>query len=125
MRSPLGLRDLFRRSVAARYEPDVEFLGEQDGPGDTQLKALLTRIVRAYPFVTDAYLARVCLPPARTPTVAICLVVDRDNPMVERDMHAKFKILFSRGPLVDILYLSREQKADVARVCPAFYSRAS
>ena len=120
----MGFRDLFRRSVpVARNEPRVEFLGEQDGVAERELKALLLEALKLFPSVRHAYLARVGFQPAGTPSVAICLAADRPNPQVVREISAQFKSVFAKDTFVDIIFLSGEQQSDVARVCSAFYSR--
>lgn len=120
----LGLRDFFQRSAASvRTEPRVEFLGEQDGIPEGELKALLVETLKGFPSVAHAYLARVGFQPADHRSVALCLVAGQPNPRIVREVRTQFRALFAKNAFVDIIFLSDDQQADVARVCPAFYSR--
>jgi hypothetical protein len=122
----LGLRDLFARRVPEpRTEPRVEFLGEQDGPPEQALKAMLTADFAERPTVLRAYLARVGFQPGSPSGVALCLVSAKgaDTDLVQR-IGQRFAGLFASGVPLDILFLSGDQEADLQRVCRPFYVAA-
>jgi hypothetical protein len=121
----LGFRDLFRRVPAARTESHVEFLGEQDGPPERVLKADLAADFAAVGDVRRGYLARVGYQPNARPGVALCLRLDSgDEAVVAERVGRLFAATFARGVALDILFLSAEQEADLARVCRPFYPPA-
>ena len=122
----MGLLDrLRRRTPKARRELRVEFLGEQDGVAERELKSALTPILAAHATIARAYLARVGFQPQEEVSVALCLAGPRDPaPGLLRDIQACFGTLFRAGAALDILALSAEQESDAKRVCSPFYVRA-
>jgi hypothetical protein len=122
----MGLRDLFRRNTPeARLEPRIEFLGEQDGPAERELKTALTTEFARPTHVVRAYLARVGYQPEARPGVALCVRLSGgDEKEVARRIGVCFAALFATGVPLDILFISAEQEADLERVCPAFYPAA-
>jgi hypothetical protein len=121
----VGLRDFLRRHIVrVRREPRVEFLGEQDGAPERELKTALVPLLSSRPAIHRAYLARVGFQPAAATSIALCLDgADSDSTLIPA-IHAQFRVIFSADAFVDILFLSRDQSLDVARVCSPFYSRA-
>ncbi len=121
----MGFRDFLRRSrIGVRREPRIEFFGEQDGIPEQELKSALVPLLASRPTIQSAYLARVGFQPSTAASVALCLVgADTDDTLIPA-IHGQFCAVFSKSAFVDILFLSREQSVDVARVCAPFYSRA-
>ena len=117
--------DLFRPpSPSHRLEPRIEFLGEQDGDVERDLKAALIGLFARFPSVRRAYLARVGFQPATAPSIAICLALEHPNQRIVREICDAFRPMFSSDAFVDVLFLTPEQEIDAARVCSAFYARA-
>lgn len=106
-----------------RYEPRVEFLGEQDGEIERELKSRLVAVFARFPAVRRAYLARVGFQPDAPPVVALCILSDQHDPAILEAARRQFASLFASGVSRDMLFLTPSQDADVARVCSAFYER--
>lgn len=120
----MGFRGLFRGSrSSSRHEVRMEFLGEHAGPAEMELKDLLGHALARCPTVSRAYLARVGVQPAATPSVAFCLAAQEDTHVLQL-IHEQFRTLFAADAFVDILSMSPEQEAEVACVCSPFYTRA-
>jgi hypothetical protein len=123
----LGLREFFtRRFPELRREPRIEFLGEQDGPSERQLKELLVPELRRHSAIKRAYLARLGFQPHAEPSVGLCLVsLAGEAPALVASCAALFRGLFADGVPLDIVFLTREQEEDLVRVCRAFYTNAA
>ena len=119
----LGIRDFFlRRFPVERREPRVEFLGEQDGQSERELKELLAAEFARRSTVERAYLARLGFAPDAPPSVGLCLVsTSRDDIELVTACAKIFRDLFNSAMALDIVFISAEQEADLARVCAAFY----
>jgi len=119
----MGFLDRFRRQAPeTRTEPRIEFLGEQDGPPERELKASIIEELTGVPAVARAYLARVGYQPQGKAGVALCLAgVKRDDAALVKRIGERFGAIFGQAAALDILFLTPEQEADVARVCAAFY----
>jgi hypothetical protein len=103
----------------------VEFLAEQDGAPEQELKAALRPILAGSRVVERAYLARVGFQPHVATAVALCLTGPSDVPggLLKELMNA-FATLFRSDAALDIVAVSAEQEADLRRVCLPFYERA-
>ena len=110
-------------SPSVRHETRVEFLGEQGGASERELKSAIVELLPRFPSVRRAYLARVGFQPDGRTSIAVCLVAGKPNKALVRQIDGRFKALFAEDTFVDILFLSDEQDEDAARVCAAFYSR--
>lgn len=117
------LHDLFA-AWRSRNEQRIEFLGEQDGPAERELKARLVEILRAVPAVDRAYLARVGYQPHTPPAVALCLSASRPDPSIVRSIREPFASLFARNAFMDVFFVDDAQETDLARVCSPFYGRS-
>jgi hypothetical protein len=78
------------------------------------------------PDIQRAYLAKVGFQPQNETAVALCVVSTRpeDRSLVMR-VGEIFRRRFAREVALEILFLTNEQEADIARVCSPFYSRAA
>lgn len=120
----MRLRDVFRRRrLQVHREWRIDFLGEQDGPAERELKASLSPIFSQCPVVRAAYLARVEYAEG-PPAVALCLAARAPDPEIVRRVGDAFAALFARAVPLDILFLSPEQEPEIRRVCAAFYARS-
>ena len=115
-----------QRRPEERTEARVEFLGEQDGPVEQQLKTALSREFAQAPQVLKAYLAKIGFQPAAQTSVALCLnAPGADQSAIVKRVSALFAQLFAKAVHMDILFLSNGQEADLQRVCSAFYSKSA
>ena len=103
--------------------PHIEFVGEQDGAVERQLKEAIAAALREDAGVAKAYLARVRYD-GKTASVVLGLLTDGDDsePLVT-EIGAIFASIFNGKAHLDVLFLSHEQNADIRKVCPAFYAR--
>src|SRR5437763_12651193 len=111
--------DRFRgRAMQARYEARVEFLGEQDGVPEAELKAALRPILSGSDSIKRAYLARVGFQPQTASSVALCLAGSQEvSPALLRKLTSTFAQQFNSASALDILRVSPEQEVDLQRVC--------
>ena len=109
-----------------RREGRVEFLGEQSGSAEDLLKRDLILEFATRPEIQRAYLAKVGFQPQNETSIALCVVSTRpgDGSLVMR-VGEIFRRRFAREVAVDILFLTNEQEADIARVCSPFYKLAT
>jgi hypothetical protein len=106
--------------------PALEFLGEQDGAAERQLKDALVALFRRDPTVDRAYLARVRYD-GTTNGVMLGLLTDSDEDsevLVEQAGKA-FASIFNAGAHLDTIFLTDQRDAEIRRVCAAFYERPS
>jgi hypothetical protein len=119
----MGLLDPWSRRATSRREGRVEFLGEQSGSVEDTLKRELILEFATRPDVRRAYLASVSFPPESEPAVALCILSRRpDDQSVVARVGEIFRRRFAKDTPLDILFLTAEQDADLARVCRPFYS---
>jgi hypothetical protein len=104
------------------YAPRLRFVGEQDGPPESQLKANLSVMLTHRPSVQRAYLAQVVYndPQVIDVVLAIRSASGPDEQLIE-DLGKAFAHVFHRDVHLDILFLSPEQEAEASSVCRAFY----
>ncbi len=102
----------------------IQFLREQDGPPERNLKAAFSKLFEAHPPLQKAYLARVQYDEGPETPVALCLVSDtpRDLHLVET-IRKTFKSFFKAGTHLDILLLSAPDVPRLEHVCRPFYTR--
>ena len=119
----MGLLDSWSRRAIERREGRVEFLGEQSGPVEDTLKRdlLLEFVVR--PAIRRAYLAKVGFQPQNETAIALCLVsTSPDERSIVMRVGEVFRRRFAKDVPLDVLFLTPEQEADIARVCSPFYT---
>lgn len=101
--------------------PQVQFVGEQDGPAEREFKQRLVERIGHDHRVVTAHLARVKYSDATPIVVALCLRVE---PGQESDLARKvaqvFSSMFGRHEHLDILFLDPQQVTEVSKVCLAF-----
>jgi hypothetical protein len=100
--------------------PQVQFLGEQDGPPEQLLKDRLTEFFQRDKSVHRAYLAKVSL--GEQSGVALCLKTQfgADRGLAEK-IGAIFGMVFNAHEHLDIMFLSDEQESELAKVCSPFF----
>lgn len=105
-----------------RRELRIEFLGEQDGPSERDLKVALRGELERHAAIKRAYLARIGFAPAASPTVALCLVpTSAEDAAIVKAVGKIFEGQFASGVPLDILFPSVDQEADLRRVCRPFF----
>ena len=105
-----------------RREPRIEFLGEQDGPPERELKSLLRIELPRLNAIKRAYLARIGFSPGAAPSVALCLVgTSADTRTIAEYIGELFASQFSKDAHLDIVFIDSEQEGDLRRVCLPFY----
>lgn len=102
---------------------NVEFLCEQDGSPERELKEQLANLFDGANWVTRAYLARVLLDGEKSPgSVALCV---RGQPGPSRAFAEQvgkiFGPLFGRHECLEILRLRPEEEAELVKVCKPFW----
>jgi len=121
------LKHMFERSESPEIhvQPDVQFLGEQDGHVEQDIKARWTPILAKSPFVQRAYLAIVSYDQASTYQPALCIRHSRgdDRALVDA-LSEPYRQIFNSSQALDIMFLRPEQEAQVKSVCRAFYEAA-
>lgn len=102
--------------------PDVEFVGEQDGMSERELKGTLAAAFPMHPAITRAYLARVRYPDSASSAVALCLeCADADRQGVLDAVAAIFQPMFNSAMQLDVIFLLPSQHEAIARACEPFY----
>jgi hypothetical protein len=121
----MGLLDAWSRRAISRREGRVEFLGEHSGSVEDTLKRELILEFATRPDIRRAYLARVAFQPGGEPAVALCILSKRpeDQAIVTR-VGEIYSRRFSKDAVLDVIFITDEQNADLALVCRPFYSAA-
>ena len=117
----------FRRSSPSEpfTPPTVQFLGEQDGVPEGQLKAAFNFVFAEHPNVQRAYLAQARYAISGPHNVPLCLVANsHDDEALLRELSDTFVRLFRSEVHMDLLFLSPDQEEALARVCRPFYTAA-
>jgi len=100
----------------------IQFVGEQDGPPERELKSHLAKLLTSERTVHRAYLARVQYDDATNWDVALCLAsTDPDVQGLNGRIGRLFAGIFRRDAHLDILFLSKTQEAEISKVCTPFY----
>ena len=120
----MGLLDRFRRRAPETVEPHIEFVCEQDGPPERELKSTLIPELSRFGGVRSAYLVRVSYCGGGPDSVALALVAPEDPGLVER-LGAVFSSQFGSGEHLDMLFLEPERESEVQTVATPFYSAAA
>ncbi len=121
----MGQLDHFAsRARARRVEQKVDFIGSVDGAPENGLKRALILEFVTRPMIQRAYLAQATSAPDAQPGLALCLVSSQsgDQSVVTRAGEI-FGRTFPKDAVLDVVFLSPEQEAELRRVCEPFYSR--
>jgi hypothetical protein len=104
----------------------INFLAEQDGPPERELKLALANAFAQLRSVRTAYLAVVDYGNALEQAVALCVVTDVADPAeVVRTTQKVFKEMFNSDAHLDILPLSNEEQSRISLVCRPFFTQPS
>lgn len=106
-------------------QPDIQFLGEQDGHVEQDIKARWMPILAQNASVQRAYLAIVSYDRAATHQPALCIRHSKsEDPALVDALSEPFRQKFNTDVALDIMFLRPEQEAQVMKVCKAFYEAA-
>jgi len=101
----------------------IEFLGEQDGLPERELKATLASVFVRWEAVQRAYLALVRYETTGPHHVALCIASSEpdDRTLVDCVLDL-FEGRFGPHEHLDVLFLRGGQEAELGRACRAFYA---
>jgi type III secretion system (T3SS) SseB-like protein len=118
----MGLLDTWARRAMERRDEKADFLGAQHGPVEETLKRELILEFATRPVIRRAYLASVAFPQQTGPSPALCIVSDRpDDKSIVVRVGEILRRRFDKDVPLDVIFLTAEQEAAVARVCAPFY----
>ena len=114
--------DNLESPLEMRWSSGVRFLGEHDAPPDRELKLALSGEFAHTPGIRAAYLARATYGEtdvSRAADLTLCIrsIAPEDAPFTGR----VGRVYGGPRAHLDVLFLSDEQEADLAAVCPPFY----
>ncbi len=116
-----------KKPTAQIVVPKVQFLGEQDGPSERELKLKLEAVLGKEPTVESAYLARVAYGDDSLPNSVALGVVATDNRRHGKIADAVGKVfhhMWIKSQYLDVVFLSPEKQKEIAAVCKTFYSKS-
>ena len=122
----MALLDTWSRRALQRRDEKAEFLGERSGSVENTLKRELILEFATRPDVRRAYLASARFQSQTEPSMVLGIVSARaeDQSLVMR-VGEIFRRQFPKDALLDILFLTPEQDADLALVCRPFYGASA
>jgi hypothetical protein len=122
----MGLLDTWSQRALKRREGPAEFLGQHHGPVEETLKRELILEFATRPVIRRAYLANVRFQPQEEPSMALCIVSARpdDTSLVVR-IGEIMRRRFDKDVPLDVLFISADQEAELARVCSPFFTGAA
>lgn len=102
----------------------VNFLREQDGLSERELKDHLSPIIRADQNLLRAYLARVTYGDSPAASVALCLRSTAGPSLsVVENIEKVFGSMFGSHAHLDIIFISENQESELIRCCRSFFRR--
>jgi len=106
--------------------PVINFVGEQDGSPERDLKARFIKLFREEAAVQRTYLARTDYGDATGVNVALCVKssAGEDMSLVSR-VSAIFGEMFGSHEHLDVLFIRDDQEQQLRVVCTPFYERTS
>jgi hypothetical protein len=104
--------------------PRIQFVGEQAGPVEDDIKAKFRQVLADTPTVRSAYLARLSYgEPGCSVGLCIRSSVGLDHSLQKR-LTQIFTDTFSCDQHLDILFIREDQEQELQRVCGPFYDAA-
>jgi hypothetical protein len=102
--------------------PTLQFLGEQDGAVEQELKSRLVDFFQRDKSVITAYLARVAYDDPSSFSVALCMRTrfGEDKGLAEK-VGKFFAVKFNQSQQMDIIFLNEKQELDLMKVCESFF----
>ena len=103
--------------------PSPQFLGEQDGPNEREIKDQWVAVLAQTVDVKKAFLVRTIAGSDGSPNVMLCIFPSIADPhALVQKLADLFRAKFDTDTFVDIVFLNSAQEADVSRVAKPFYS---
>jgi hypothetical protein len=104
--------------------PDrIQYIAEQDGTPERELKARFVKVFAAYPALEKAYLVFLRYDEAPQGSVALCLATSSKDMTLVDAIRKTFAELFSVNSHLDILFVAPSEAARVEQVCQPFYRK--
>jgi hypothetical protein len=121
----MGFLDFLKKKpvVEEHRAREVQFLAEQDGASEQDLKRVLTKLLEVDRDIERAYLVRVQYGSKRDVHVALCLDARVAKQVSVMALSSEFAKMFNNTQHLDVLYLNPVQRNAVAGVASPFYSR--
>jgi hypothetical protein len=102
--------------------PVLNFLGEQDGPPERNLKASLCQLFENRVHLQRAYLARVDYGVQGEFNVALCIRMGvSDDAELRKAIGKEFAQNFGKHEHLDIIFVREDQEGDLRNICRPFY----
>jgi len=103
----------------------IDFVGEQAGPADDDLKKRFCEVFVHTPTVQSAYLARLSYGDSPGYSVGLCIrsSVGLDEPL-EKRLAQVFAEVFRSEEHLDIMFIRGDQEKALKKVCSPFYESA-
>jgi hypothetical protein len=103
----------------------IQFVGEQAGPVEDDIKAKFREVLADTPTVRSAYLARLSYGEPTGYSVGLCI---RSSGGLDHSLQKRlvqiFTDTFSCDQHLDILFIREDQEQELQRVCRPFYDAA-
>jgi hypothetical protein len=104
--------------------PDrIQYIAEQDGKPERELKARFATVFAAYPALEKAYLVFLRYDEAPQGSVALCLIASSKDTALVDAIRKTFAGLFSVNQHLDILFVAANEAARIEQVCQPFYRK--
>lgn len=101
----------------------INFVGEQDGLPERDLKLEIVRLFQAAQKVERAYLARADYGDGTGIHVVLCVKAVEDLPRLVSKVGFIFSSIFGSHEHLDILFIREDQELRLRQVCTSFYER--
>jgi len=102
----------------------INFIGEQDGVPERELKSALNLLSIKNGNVLSAYLARVEYGDPSKLNVALCIRSEKQEDIkLKREAGRIFSSQFGTHEHLDIIFLRKDQETDLRQVCKPFYKK--
>ncbi|MBI5650773.1 MAG: enhanced serine sensitivity protein SseB C-terminal domain-containing protein [Chloroflexi bacterium] len=102
--------------------PQIQFLGEQDGVPERQLKTKFINLFKKNDKIKTAFLAIVSYDDAKTYSIALCLDVPTGaDEEIAKQIWKIFSSMFGTHEHLDIVFVSTHQVQQLLNVCKPFY----
>ena len=114
-----------RKGIEEHSVGTIQFLGEQNGPSEWELKRCLTELFESEKDVKSAYLVRTQYDKQLDSHVTLCLrtISEPDKKLVGL-IGKSFAGIFAAHVHLDIIFLDDAREREVAAVCMSFFRRS-
>jgi hypothetical protein len=112
------------KNTGQQGHPSIQFLGEQDGEPERQLKSALVRQFKTAGNVYRAYLVRVRYG-GTTSSVALAIAASGEGQKrIVESVRRVFSAQFTTGQHLDVMFPSSADEAALSTVCRPFFNYA-